>query len=81
VLKTRAPDADGEGVWSWHPDAGVKFAGVIPQATVAKEPVHRLSDAHISERVVRRTGKRESFQCSRTPFASNAFSSEGHLSD
>src|ERR1700686_35863 len=39
------------------------------------------SNAHISERVVRRTGKRESFQCSRSPFASNAFSSEGHLSD
>ena len=26
VSLTRAPDADGEGVWSWHPDAGVKFA-------------------------------------------------------
>jgi hypothetical protein len=26
VLLTRAFDADGEGVWSWHPDAGVKFA-------------------------------------------------------
>ena len=25
VLLTRAPDADGEVVWSWHPDAGVKF--------------------------------------------------------
>ena len=26
MLLTRASDADGEGVWSWHPDAGVKFA-------------------------------------------------------
>ena len=26
VLLTRAPEADGEDVWSWHPDAGVKFA-------------------------------------------------------
>jgi hypothetical protein len=25
VLLTRASDADGEAVWSWHPDAGVKF--------------------------------------------------------
>jgi hypothetical protein len=23
---TRAPEADGEVVWSWHPQAGVKFA-------------------------------------------------------
>jgi len=26
VLLTRARKADGEGVWSWHPDAGVKSA-------------------------------------------------------
>ena len=26
VLLTTALEADGEGVWSWHPDAGVKFA-------------------------------------------------------
>jgi hypothetical protein len=25
ALKTNALDADGEVVWSWHPDAGVKF--------------------------------------------------------
>jgi len=24
---TNAAMADGEAVWSWHPDAGVKFAG------------------------------------------------------
>jgi hypothetical protein len=26
VPLTNGADADGEGVWSWHPDAGVKFA-------------------------------------------------------
>jgi hypothetical protein len=26
ALLTRAPNADGKIVWSWHPDAGVKFA-------------------------------------------------------
>ena len=26
ALVTRALEADGEVVWSWHPDAGVKFA-------------------------------------------------------
>src|SRR6202022_2508079 len=26
ALLTRALEADGKGVWSWHPDAGVKFA-------------------------------------------------------
>src|SRR6202035_2478532 len=25
ALLTRAPEADGEDVWSWHLDAGVKF--------------------------------------------------------
>jgi hypothetical protein len=35
------PEADGKGVWSWRPDAGVKLAEAIPPATVAKEPGHR----------------------------------------
>ena len=26
MLLTKAFDADGESVWSWHPDAGVKSA-------------------------------------------------------
>jgi len=26
VLLTRALEADGKGVWFWHPDAGVKSA-------------------------------------------------------
>jgi hypothetical protein len=32
-------DADGEVVWSWRPDAGVKFYGVIREATVTTKPV------------------------------------------
>jgi hypothetical protein len=36
-----ALNADGEVVWSWRPDAGVKLAGNIPQATVANKPGHR----------------------------------------
>jgi hypothetical protein len=31
--------AYGEVVWSWRRDAGVKLAGSIPPATVAKEPL------------------------------------------
>ena len=26
ALLTKALEADGKGVWSWHPDAGVKLA-------------------------------------------------------
>jgi hypothetical protein len=33
--------ADGEVVWSWRRDPGVKLAGSIPPATVAKEAAHR----------------------------------------
>jgi hypothetical protein len=33
--------ADGEAVWSWHPDAGVKFRGSdIREARVARKPGH-----------------------------------------
>ena len=39
--ETNAPAADGKAVWSWRPDAGVKFAGIDPLTTVAKEPGHR----------------------------------------
>ena len=31
--------ADGEIVWSWRPDAGVKFAQETARMTVAKEPI------------------------------------------
>jgi hypothetical protein len=44
---TKALEADGEVVWSWRPDAGVKPAELSPQTTVAKEPGDRLSNAHI----------------------------------
>jgi len=33
--------ADGEVVWSWRPDAGVKFAEGILQATVTTKHGHR----------------------------------------
>ena len=32
--------ADGEVVWSWRPDAGVKSVETIPPATVANKPGH-----------------------------------------
>ena len=35
--ETSASFVDGEAVWSWHLDAGVKFAG-DPQATGANKP-------------------------------------------
>ena len=38
VLLTRAPDADGEVVWSWRLDAGVKLAEAIPPATETNQP-------------------------------------------
>jgi hypothetical protein len=38
---TSVADADGEVVWSWRPDAGVKSCGAIRMATVARKPVHR----------------------------------------
>ena len=39
VLVSQASDIDtyGQAVWSWHLDAGVKFAG-DPQATGANKP-------------------------------------------
>jgi hypothetical protein len=36
---TSAADADGEVVWSWRPDAGVKLRGDIRGVTVANKPV------------------------------------------
>ena len=35
---TNGTDADGEVVWSRHPDAGVRLAGSIPLTTVANKP-------------------------------------------
>ena len=41
VTKTSVADADGEVVWSWRPDAGVKFVRSkrFSGATVATKPV------------------------------------------
>jgi len=33
--------ADGEVVWSWRRDPGVKLSGKAQMATVAKEAAHR----------------------------------------
>jgi hypothetical protein len=41
ALLTNGADADGEVVWSWHPDAGVKSVDAIPPMTVARKPGHR----------------------------------------
>jgi hypothetical protein len=43
LRQTSASVADGEAVWSWRPDAGVKFAGNqnFPLMMVAKEPGHQ----------------------------------------
>jgi hypothetical protein len=42
--KTGAAEADGEVVWSWRPDAGVKSATIalaIALAMVTKSPAHQ----------------------------------------
>jgi hypothetical protein len=41
AVRRPALEVDGEVVWSWHPDAGVKLADLSPSATVAKKPGHR----------------------------------------
>ena len=41
VPLTSDTNADGEVVWSCHPDAGVKLCGGVRTTTVAKEPGHR----------------------------------------
>src|SRR6266851_8009207 len=53
---TSAADADGEVVWSWRPDAGVKLAGSIPPMTVARKPVHR-GEHEVSRKPLRREGR------------------------
>jgi len=43
-MPTNGPVADGEAVWSWHPDAGVKFAtmrSASRRRRWPKSPVHR----------------------------------------
>src|ERR1700735_2859007 len=41
VLLTRVPDADGEVVWAWRLDGGVKLAEAVSPMTVTKTPDHR----------------------------------------
>jgi len=49
VIGRTMPDADGQGVWSWYPDADIKPAeAMILQATVARKPGRR------GERAIRR---------------------------
>jgi hypothetical protein len=38
-VRTNDAEADGEDVWSWHPDAGVKSAEAILPMTVARKPI------------------------------------------
>jgi len=38
VAPTNDAKADGEGVWSWRPDAGAKLCGMIHKATGARKP-------------------------------------------
>jgi hypothetical protein len=40
VRRTKTLTADGEVVWSWRRDRGVKSAEDIPPATVAKNAAH-----------------------------------------
>jgi len=38
ALLTNGAKADGEVVWSWRPDAGIKLAGDVPRTRVATKP-------------------------------------------
>ena len=53
--ETSGPAAYDQVVWSWRPDAGVKLAGGVPPATVAKKPGHR--GEHEVRRQTIRAGK------------------------
>jgi len=39
--KTCGAIAYGQAVWSWHPDAGVKFAEMIGERRWQTSPAHR----------------------------------------
>jgi len=41
LMPDESAAAYGEVVWSWRRDPGVKSAGVVPPATVAKQAAHR----------------------------------------
>jgi hypothetical protein len=53
ALETKALEADGEAVWSWRPDAGVKSVKEISLATVATKPGHR-GERGISRKTIAR---------------------------
>jgi hypothetical protein len=53
---TNAVVADGEAVWSWRPDAGVKFVRNFSRATVARKPGHR-GEHGISRKPLRRESR------------------------
>src|SRR5262249_44817231 len=71
VRRVRPPDetptADGEVVWSWRRDRGVKLAGEIPPTTVARNAAHR-GERERSRKTIAR-GKPGLFgcTCSSTP--------------
>ena len=68
---TSVAEADGEVVWSWRPDAGVKYLqGSLHGATEAKEPGHR--GEHEISRKATAQGKPDA---SAEPVCSCAFSS------
>src|ERR1700736_2060650 len=54
--QTSVRDADGEVVWSWRPDAGVKLRSDFCAATVAKEPGHR-GEREVSRKPSRRESR------------------------
>ena len=41
VSRDERTEADGEGVWSWRPDAGVKLAKMIRRRRWLTSPAHR----------------------------------------
>ena len=53
---TSAGGADGEAVWSWRPDAGVKLARSVPPAMVARKPGHQ-GERGVSRKPPRREGR------------------------
>jgi hypothetical protein len=53
VLLTNGTEADGEVVWSWRPDAGVKLAEATSLMTVTTKPDHR-EDHVISRKTIAR---------------------------
>ena len=62
MRETNASGADGEVVWSWRRDAGVKFPGSknFPGMTVAIKPAHR-GEHEISRKTIAQ-GRPECFR-------------------